>query len=133
MGVWRSPSEGRWAFLVLSPTLHWTRPRSLGFISPEVNPVPNIVVTHVVRQDHTWSLGICPTAEPLGSGVSTGQSWVSPLQISRPQSRWHMPCVLPGSSLARTTQASGQLSSSDPRGEPRGTGSGPDSALLQPL
>lgn len=29
-------------------------------------------MTHVVRQDPTWTLGVCPTAEPLGAGVSTG-------------------------------------------------------------
>ena len=128
-GCWLSPSEGRWTFHVLSPTLHWTRPRSWGFVSPEVSPVPNLVMTHVVRQDPTWPLGVCPTAEPLGAGVSTGQSWVSSLQTSGPQPRGHAPCVLPASSLARTTQASDQLSSRDPRGEPKGTGFGPDSAL----
>ena len=127
------PIRGRWTFFVLSPTLHWTRPRSRGFVSPEVSPVPNIIMTHVVRQHPTWSLGICPKAEPLGSGVSTGQSWVGSLQTSGPQSRCHVPCVLPASSLTRTTQASDQLSSIDPQGEPRGTGCGPDLALPQPL
>ena len=40
------PIRGRWTFFVLSP-------RSRGFVSPEVSPVPNIVMTHVVRQDPT--------------------------------------------------------------------------------
>lgn len=76
----------------------------------------------MVRQDPTWPLGVCPTAEPLGAGVSTGVLGELSADI------WTS-----AQGPRATTQASDQLSSRDPRGEPKGTGFGPDSALPLPL